>query len=132
MVRRGGPIHEAGIAADLIARVTERLEGVPHGAVRTVRLSVGDLAGVNVDALEFAFECLVPRTPLAGARLAVERVPVTLLCRMCGTRGGISDWRFRCAHCGSDAVSVATGRELDLRSLDVDEPEQEAPCTTSP
>ncbi len=132
MVRQGGRIHEAGIAAELIARVTERLEGVPHGAVRAVRLAIGDLAGVNVAALEFAFDCLAANTPLAGARLMVERIPVTLLCRMCGTRGEITDWRFRCAHCGSDAVSVATGRELDLRSLDVDEPEQEAPCTTSP
>lgn len=129
---RGGRIHEAGIAAELIARVRERLEGVPHGAVRAVRLAVGDLAGVNVDALEFAFDCLARETPLAGARLVVEQVPVTLLCRMCGTRGGIADWRFRCGHCGSDAVSVVAGRELDLRSLDVEDVEQEAPCTTSP
>ncbi len=112
--------------------MTERLAGTPHGAVHAVRLTVGDLAGVNVESLEFAFDCLVRGTALDGAHLEVERVPVTVACRMCGTRSGITDWRFRCAHCGSDAVSVATGRELDLRSLDVEDPEPEAPCTTSP
>lgn len=111
--------------------MTERLRGVPHGAVRAVRLAVGDLAGVNVEALEFAFACLTKGTPLAAARLVVERVSVSVVCRMCGARSAVEEWRFRCARCGSDAVAVASGRELDVRSLDVDDADEEAPCTTS-
>ena len=134
MAQRGGAIHEAGIAAALIARVSERIgvAALAPSAVRGVRVAIGDLAGVNVESLTFAFDCLVAGTPLAGARLLVEQIPVTVTCRMCGTTGAITDWRFRCAHCGSDAVCVATGRELEVRALDVEDTEQEAACTTSP
>lgn len=118
-------MHEAGIAADLIETAERHLERAPHGPVRRLLVRIGELAGVNPDALDFAFECLSKGTGVEGARLDVQRVPLTVSCDACGRRTPVEDYVFRCAACGADTVRVATGRELEFVSIDVDDPVEE-------
>jgi len=118
-------MHEAGIAGNLIETAERHLQGVPHGPVRRLVVRLGELAGVNPEALDFAFECLSPGTLVEGARLEVERVPLTVACEACGGTTPVVDYVFRCGACGADAVRVATGRELEFVSIDVDDPVEE-------
>jgi len=115
-------MHEAGIAGDLIATAEEHLRRAPHGAVRRLLIRIGELAGVNPESLDFAFECLSKGTGVEGARLEIERIPLTVACDACGARTPVVDYVFRCGACGADTVRVATGRELEFVSIDVDEP----------
>jgi hydrogenase nickel incorporation protein HypA/HybF len=84
------------------------------------------MAGVNPDSLAFALECLTQGTELEGARLAVERVPLTVDCDGCGRRTPVEDYVFRCAACGADTVRIATGREMRFVSIDTDDPVEES------
>ena len=118
-------MHEAGIADHLIDVAREHLQCVPHGPVRRLHVRIGELAGVNPDALDFAFTCLSKGTELEGACLEVERVPLTLDCDACGRRTGVEDHVFRCGACGAEATRVATGRELTFVAIDVDDPVEE-------
>jgi len=115
-------MHEAGIAGYLIEVAAQHLERVPHGAVRRLNVRIGEMAGVNPDSLDFAFECLSKGTVVDGARLEVERVPLAVDCDACGRRSPVHDYVFRCAACGADAVRIATGRELQFVSIDADDP----------
>jgi hydrogenase nickel incorporation protein HypA/HybF len=123
-------VHEAGLALRVIEIAAERLAAVAHGPPRAVRVRVGLLAGVNPDALEFAFDCLARGTELATARLVVERVPVRARCDACGFTADVRDLVFRCARCGSERTVIVAGRELEVSGIETDDPE-EAPCTTS-
>jgi len=123
-------MHEAGIALNLIEAVLKRLAGepvdrVPPGAglprVAAIHVRVGELAGVSTDALDFAFECLSARTPLAGARLVFDPVPLTVRCEACGQTTAVEDLVFRCAACGSERTRIASGRELEVRTLELEE-----------
>lgn len=118
-------MHEAGIAGDLIQTAEQHLQRTPHGPVRRLLVRIGELAGVNPDSLEFAFECLSRGTAVEGARLQIERVPLTVACDACGLSTPVVDCVFRCGDCGADTVRVATGRELEFVSIDVDEPVEE-------
>lgn len=118
-------MHEAGIAEYLITVAAQHLQRVPHGPVRSLHVRIGELAGVNPDSLDFAFECLSKGTELEGARLEVERVPLTLDCHACGRRTAVEDYVFRCGACGSDQAGIATGRELQFVAIDVDDPVEE-------
>jgi hydrogenase nickel incorporation protein HypA/HybF len=119
-------MHEAGIAEYLIEVAVQHLQRVPHGPVRQLHLRIGEMAGVNPDSLDFAFEALGKGTELEGARLAVERVPLAIDCTACGQRSAVTDYVFRCAACGDERVSIATGRELQFVSIDADDPEETA------
>jgi hydrogenase nickel incorporation protein HypA/HybF len=117
-------MHEASIALNLIEAVEQRLEDRPLSRVAAIHVRVGELAGVSTEALDFAFECLSAGTPLAGARLEFEVVPLTMTCGACGRTSRVEDLVFRCPACGSEDTRVSTGRELEVRTLELaDEPE---------
>jgi len=119
-------MHEAGIAEYLVETAEQHLQRVPHGPVRTLLVRIGELAGVNPDSLDFAFECISKGTAVDGARLEIERVPLTVECDACGRRTPVEDYVFRCGACGAEAVRIATGRELEFVSIDADDPAEEA------
>ena len=114
-------MHEASIALNLIEAVERRLESQAPGAgrVTAIHVRVGELAGVSTEALDFAFQCLSAGTPLAGARLVFEAVPLTMTCEGCGRTSPVEDLVFRCPACGSEKTRVSTGRELEVRTLEV-------------
>ena len=117
-------MHEVGIAEYLVEVAEEHLQRVPHGPVRALHVRIGEMAGVNPDSLEFAFECLTNGTALEGAALAVERVPLAVDCDACGQRTPVADYVFRCASCGAETVRIASGREMQFVSIDADDPEE--------
>jgi hydrogenase nickel incorporation protein HypA/HybF len=112
-------MHEAGIALNLIEAVQQRLESVPGARVATIRVRVGELAGVSTDALDFAFQCLAAGTPLESARLIFDQVPLTVTCSACGRTSPVEDLVFRCPACGSEKTRISSGRELEVRTLDL-------------
>ncbi|MGA2382926.1 MAG: hydrogenase maturation nickel metallochaperone HypA [Gemmatimonadales bacterium] len=116
-------MHEASIALNLIEAVEQRLESQP-GHVTAIHVRVGELAGVSTEALDFAFQCLSAGTPLASARLVFEVIPLTMTCDACGRTSGVEDLVFRCPACGSENTRISTGRELEVRTLELaEEPE---------
>ena len=119
-------MHEAGIALHLIECVVARLEPLPHGPVRRIHVRIGAMSGVCADALDFAFGCLARGTELAEARLVFEVVPLTVACVACGATNPVEDYVFRCPACGSERTAIASGRELEIRTLDVED--VEVPC----
>ena len=114
-------MHEASIALNLIGAVEQRLEAQPDLHVGAIHVRVGELAGVSTEALDFAFQCLSAGTPLAGARLVFEVVPLTMACDACGRTSRVEDLVFRCPQCGSEKTRISSGRELEVRTLEVAE-----------
>jgi len=119
-------MHEAGIAEYLIEVALQHLQRVPHGPVRLLHVRIGEMAGVNPDSLDFAFEAFGKGTELEGTRLAIERLPLTVDCATCGQRTAVEDYVFRCGACGAEQVTIATGRELQFVSIDTDDLEETA------
>ena len=118
-------MHEAGIAAGML-ELAERAaaERGPATQVRTVRVRVGEFAGVAVEALEFAFESLRPHTRCANAVLEIERVPLLGLCVNCGWTGRPAEpYCLVCPHCERPA-QILSGRELDLAYIDIEGSEE--------
>ncbi len=92
-------MHELGIAQNLVDLVSREVAGHPGARVIAVRLRVGELAGVEPEALGFAFDALKAETACAGAALVVEPVGA--------------------AWAGGELVA---GTELDLMAIELEEP----------
>jgi hydrogenase nickel incorporation protein HypA/HybF len=118
-------VHELSIATQLVELVMQHL---PDGGVLVtrVRLRIGTLSCVHADALRFGFELLTEGTPLQGAALQIDAVPVSIHCAICNsmeTIEGIQD--FRCPRCQTPSADIRSGQELDLESIEVIEQESE-------
>ena len=119
-------MHELSIVSSVVESVQESLKGYPGATVQSVRLRVGALQSVVQDSLEFCYGLATDGTPLAGSRLEVQMVPVTIWCEPCGQLAELEGAQsFRCPRCGELSGDVRAGRELEIDSVEIDTPEEE-------
>ena len=115
-------MHELSIAAGIVDAVTESVAAYPGARVKEVRIKVGSLASVIEDSLQFCWDLTIEGTPLAGAKLVVNVLPVIVHCAKCGRDGELESLQsFRCPHCGEPASDLRQGRELEIDSIEIDE-----------
>jgi hydrogenase nickel incorporation protein HypA/HybF len=116
-------MHELSIAQSIVDIVIQHLPKDEVVSVRSVRLSLGAMAGVVPDSLEFCFGAITAGTALEGATLEIEHIPLTAHCNNCGRDGEIEPTLFACSACGSTSLTVLSGREMQVRDIDVEENE---------
>ena len=114
-------MHELSIAMGIVDAAMDeaRQRGVQ---VSAVHLRLGALSGVVKDALMFSYEVACQDTPLAGSRLIVEDVPVTVFCPRCqDTRVLQSVQSFLCPQCSTPTMDIRRGKEVEVFALEVQE-----------
>ncbi|MEV6317758.1 hydrogenase maturation nickel metallochaperone HypA [Streptomyces sp. NPDC051776] len=115
-------MHELSIALSVVERAEEAAREHGAASVESVRLRIGELAGVVADALRFSFELVAEGTLLAGAGLVIDEVPARARCTACDAEFPVgSPPRLSCPRCEGWATELLTGRELEL--MDVTLPE---------
>ena len=113
-------MHELSIALSLIDAASEEMSRLGVARVNTVHLRLGLLSGVVKDALLFSFDVAAAGTPIEGARLEIEDVPVTVWCDACDATGELASIaRRRCPACDTPTPDILTGEELELTAMEV-------------
>jgi hydrogenase nickel incorporation protein HypA/HybF len=87
--------------------------------IEVITLRVGELAGVEVDALRFAFPVVMEGSIAAGARLQIEHEAATCWCETCASSFRARDGCCDCPFCGTISWRPIGGRELQLVALEV-------------
>ena len=115
-------MHEMGIALEVIKIASGSMpNNAKSSRVETINLAIGRLSAVVPKSLEFCFEIAVKETVLAGAKLNIEVIPVMARCDDCGVQWEITGPAFRCEKCESDSITILSGRELDVKSIEISE-----------
>ncbi len=118
-------MHEMGIALQIVEIATASLPAdLREARVARVNLKIGKLAAVVPESLRFCFDVAVQDTPLAGANLAIEEIPVVARCKDCNAQWTIDEPVFICKACESGSLEILSGRELDIESIEVVEEEE--------
>lgn len=113
-------MHELSIALAMIDVAAEEARRQGDGRVVALHLRLGRLSGVIPEALLSAWELACEATPLAGCRLLIEDVPITIDCPTCrAERAARSAQEICCAECGTPARSVIAGREMEVVALEL-------------
>jgi len=117
-------MHEMGIAMQIVEIAAASIPADLAGArVETVNLKVGKLSAIVPDSLRFCFEAVAKDTALEGARLHITEIPVRAACNDCRSEWTIEQPAFKCPSCGSGDITLLTGRELDIESIELAEEE---------
>jgi hydrogenase nickel incorporation protein HypA/HybF len=117
-------MHEMGIALQIVEIAGASIPKEMAGArVARVNLKVGKLAAIVPESLRFCFGVATRETPLEGAELAIEEVPVKARCRDCQAEWTIEEPVFSCGVCSSGSIQILSGRELDIVSIEISEEE---------
>jgi hydrogenase nickel incorporation protein HypA/HybF len=113
-------MHELSLMEGLLEIIQESAETEGFGRVRRVVLEIGALAGVEVEALRFAFEAAAPGTVADGAALEIESPPGLGRCPTCGVGCRVGSRLEACPCCGDAPLTVTGGTELRIKALDVE------------
>jgi hydrogenase nickel incorporation protein HypA/HybF len=113
-------LHELAIAESVVQIARRHAAG---RQVTKVYLKVGHLRQVVPSALAFSFELVAQGTPVEGAELEMEEIPVTGRCRECGAESQLTEFPLQCAACRSFDLEILQGEELYVESLELEEQE---------
>ena len=80
-------------------------------------MEIGQLSGVQIDALDFAFSVFLSGTIMEGAEIIYQTSPLLLSCNNCDIEflGTLEDQR--CPVCLKAQFKVIHGRELLIKSI---------------
>jgi len=115
--RGATPIHETGLARNIVEIVEQAAAANGLKRVSRVLLEIGVLAGVEAGQLEFAFRLTAEGTVAEGAALEIQRIPLLLHCPACETEYVGDEEDMRCPGCLGERFELLTGRELLVQSI---------------
>lgn len=113
-------MHELSIATNIVELAIEEARKVNSSVITRVDVEVGTLAGVETEALLFAWDSAVQGTPAKGAPLKIHSIQAVAKCHECNKPFAVDHFFSQCPHCGGFRYEVTRGRELRIKSILVD------------
>ena len=110
-------MHEMSLAEGILQIVEDTAAQQGFKRVTEVRLEIGALSGVEVEALSFCMDVVLKGSVAEGARVEMERVPGRGYCMGCGETVTIEALYDACPKCGSYQVQATGGTEMRVKDL---------------
>lgn len=114
-------MHELALAESLKDEIEIIAERDKFSGIKAVTLTVGELSGVDIDALSFALPFVSEGTILEGAEFIYEREQSEIKCRSCGKNSNPEIPMVICQYCDSIDVEYIAGKDFIIKSLEVDD-----------
>lgn len=114
-------MHEFAIANSLLDAARAEVQLRPGTHLCKIAVRVGDLAGIDPDALSFCFEALVKETEFDSVVLEIERRPQRHRCSRCGNEFVVVNYDAACVACGEASTIFISGDELELAYLELED-----------
>ena len=114
-------MHELSLMEAVREQALEQASRHGGGRIVAISLRIGSLAGVEPEALRFAFTVVMEGTIAEQSRLVIEAVPAVCFCGPCAQPFPAPGGDCECPRCGAISLELLQGRELELRSLEVEE-----------
>ena len=113
-------MHEMALTQSLIELIEEesRKQGFSH--VRVVRVEIGALSSVEVEAMRFCFDAIAHGGLVDGARLDTVIVPGQAWCSDCAKTVAVLNRLDPCPECGRFHMRITAGGEMRLSELEVE------------
>ena len=112
-------MHEVGLMQEAVQIALDHAENNGGTRVHRLTIRIGPLAGVEIDALRFAFEVVTQHTAAEGATLHIDPVPVLCWCAPCAREFQPTECVYRCPLCQQISHEIRQGREFDLISVEI-------------
>jgi hydrogenase nickel incorporation protein HypA/HybF len=112
-------MHEMSLAEGVLQVLEDQARTQHFARVKQVWLHIGELAGVDVDALTFSLEIISRDSIADGAQIHVVPVPGQGWCLECSKQIVLHARYDGCPHCGGYQVQVTGGDEMRIGELEV-------------
>lgn len=113
-------MHEMSLAEGVLQLIEDAAARDGFRKVRSVWLEVGQLAGVEVEAMRFCFDAVTRGSVAEGARLEIVAAPGAGWCMSCMREVPMAETLAACPVCGGFQLKVIGGTEMRVKELEVE------------
>lgn len=112
-------MHELSVAMGIVRIAQEELAKTTAKKIELIELEIGDLAGIELDSLEYVWEAAVQGTVLESAKKKIHRVAGMGICLDCDQKFEMERHFDSCPKCSSFLKKIVQGKELRVKALEV-------------
>ena len=113
-------MHEMSLAEGVLQLIEDAAARDGFRRVRTVWLEIGQLAGVEVEAMRFCFDAVVRGSVAEGAQLEIASAPGSGWCMSCMQEVAMAEALAACPVCGGFELKVSGGTGMRVKELEVE------------
>ncbi len=113
-------MHELSIATALVTQIEDILKQEKRKNLVSFSLEIGELSGIERDALEFALPFTMETSSFSDAKVIINEIKAEIYCKKCD-KNSIPENKFIliCPICNSSDVTISKGKQFMLKSLEV-------------
>jgi hydrogenase nickel incorporation protein HypA/HybF len=112
-------MHEMSLAEGVLQVIEDAVHKDRFEKVTTVWLEVGQLSGVEPQAMAFCFDAVTRGSVAEGARLEIISLPGQGWCMACSKTVAMNEVFGECPDCGGFQMQVTGGTEMRIKELEV-------------
>ena len=112
-------MHELSIVLNVVDMAAEQTRMHNASKVESIELEIGALAGIEMDAFDFAWKAAIPDTILEGAERIIHEIPAKAHCLLCDHEFEAEYLFGVCPNCGEYRNEIVQGREMRVKTLTV-------------
>lgn len=113
-------MHEMSLAEGVLQLIEDQAARQGFTRVVSVRLEIGQLAGVEVEAMRFCFDAVTRDSVAQGAALIIDEPAGRAWCLPCGHSVALPERGSACPDCGGWQLQPTGGTELRVKELEVE------------
>ncbi len=115
-------MHELSIMSNVLDIVLQHASQNGAKKVTKIHLCVGELSDYIPEWMQTYFDFVSKDTIAENAQLVVESIKASLQCDDCTKTFEFNknDWQFSCPYCNSPNVTIISGRELTIKSIEIE------------
>lgn len=114
-------MHELNICLSLVRLLEKQIAVENHEChLKTIWIEVGELAGIELFALQFSFPIAAANSIAENAVLKIKQVAGCAWCHRCKKNTAIKTLFDSCNKCGYHDFDIVRGKELRVIKVEVE------------
>ncbi|MDP4143268.1 MAG: hydrogenase maturation nickel metallochaperone HypA [Bacillota bacterium] len=112
-------MHELPITQSIIRICCQEAEKRNIDKVKAIKLSVGEMAPVIPESIQYYYDIMTKGTRIEGAKLVITIIPIIIKCLDCNNEFNLNFSQYKCNVCSSKNILVTSGTELIIDDLEL-------------
>jgi len=114
-------MHEMSVAAGILEIVEQEMGRRPGAKLLGFDIEIGEFSCVVEHSLAFCLEASLADSPWPTAQVRITTQPTQARCRNCQCSYTPGRYDFTCPECDQTDFEIISGKEICLKSLEIDE-----------
>jgi hydrogenase nickel incorporation protein HypA/HybF len=117
-------MHEMALTGSIVDIVVKHATVAEAKKVISVKLRIGELRDIVDELMEKCFRYVARGTVAESSRLEIEKVPLIICCKECGTKLNLKlhteqTSKTLCPECGKCDFRILQGNELYVEDIEI-------------